>query len=646
MASPERRYAGIRSPGADQPEQRRGDRDPGRRPALGGGGERGEAEGVVQHAGVDPVGARGRRASRRPALQLRPGRPGWGRGRASRGRDVGVARAEVDQRVEHPLAGAGELGEAEARTRSRGLPRRGSGLALARRQQDQHGPRLESSRRSPVVARVDHAEQPSGARPDRRRRRRRRRACATGIARDPGRAGGHPGVPGRGGARRPRRRRRAPRLPDLDRTDLPFVTIDPPSSMDLDQALHLERDGDGYVVHYAIADVAAFVTPGDPVDLEANRRGETLYGADSKVPLHPTVISEDAGSLLPDQVRPGAAVDDQGRRDRRGHRRHGRARPGAVDGQARLRARAEGDRRRHRADESLALLAEVGELRLAREAAPRRGLAAAARAGDRRRRATAGSWSSAPCCPVEEWNAQISLLTGFGRRLADGLRPGRAAAHAAAAGPARRPAPAPHRARRWASTGRPSMLYPDFIRSLDPTQPAPRRDGRGLHPAAARQRVRRLRRRGARPAAARRAGLGVRPRHRAAAPARRPLRRRDLRRPVRRDRGAGLGAGAAATSCPTRCRSPAAAPTGTSARSSTSSRPACCRTGWGRPSTRVVVEVDEKDDRRGDITIQEPAVEARVTARRGPAARHRRRVRLTTADLATRKVEFTLVAAE
>src|SRR5688572_13894377 len=95
-----------------------------------------------------------------------------------------------------------------------------------------------------------------------------------------------------------------PRLPDLDRTDIPFVTIDPPSSMDLDQALYLERDGDGYLVHYAIADVGAFVSPGDPVDLEAHRRGETLYGADSKVPLHPKVLSEGAASLLPDVVRP------------------------------------------------------------------------------------------------------------------------------------------------------------------------------------------------------------------------------------------------------------------------------------------------------------------------------------------------------
>jgi exoribonuclease R len=101
-----------------------------------------------------------------------------------------------------------------------------------------------------------------------------------------------------------RRAAEAPRLPDLDRTDLPFVTIDPASSQDLDQALHLERDGSGYVVHYAIADVAAFVSPGDPVDLASHERGETLYGADSKVPLHPTVLSEGAASLLPGEVRP------------------------------------------------------------------------------------------------------------------------------------------------------------------------------------------------------------------------------------------------------------------------------------------------------------------------------------------------------
>ena len=73
----------------------------------------------------------------------------------------------------------------------------------------------------------------------------------------------------------------APRLPDVDRSDIPLVTIDPVGAMDLDQALHVERQGDGFRVYYAIADVAAFVTPGDAIDLEAHRRGETLYGADA-----------------------------------------------------------------------------------------------------------------------------------------------------------------------------------------------------------------------------------------------------------------------------------------------------------------------------------------------------------------------------
>ena len=90
------------------------------------------------------------------------------------------------------------------------------------------------------------------------------------------------------------------RLPELDRTDLDFITIDPEGAQDLDQAMHIARDPDrkgGYVVHYAIADVAAFVSPGDFVDVEANRRGETLYGASSKIPLHPPVLSEGAASM-------------------------------------------------------------------------------------------------------------------------------------------------------------------------------------------------------------------------------------------------------------------------------------------------------------------------------------------------------------
>lgn len=88
-----------------------------------------------------------------------------------------------------------------------------------------------------------------------------------------------------------------------DLREIPFLTIDPAGSTDLDQALHLERTASGAVLHYAIADVPAYVEPGGAVDLEARRRGQTVYAPDGRIPLHPPVLSEDAASLLPDRDR-------------------------------------------------------------------------------------------------------------------------------------------------------------------------------------------------------------------------------------------------------------------------------------------------------------------------------------------------------
>src|SRR4051812_3975289 len=58
-----------------------------------------------------------------------------------------------------------------------------------------------------------------------------------------------------------------------DRVDLPFVTIDPPGSRDLDQALHIERRGDGHRVRYAIADVGAFIARDGALDRDTHARG-------------------------------------------------------------------------------------------------------------------------------------------------------------------------------------------------------------------------------------------------------------------------------------------------------------------------------------------------------------------------------------
>jgi exoribonuclease R len=92
----------------------------------------------------------------------------------------------------------------------------------------------------------------------------------------------------------------------IDLTDVPFVTIDPPGSMDLDQAMCLTTIGDGWRVQYAIADLGSVIKPGSAIDVEARRRGETVYLPDGRVPLHPTVLSEGALSLLPDQTRRAA----------------------------------------------------------------------------------------------------------------------------------------------------------------------------------------------------------------------------------------------------------------------------------------------------------------------------------------------------
>src|SRR4029453_7609660 len=90
-----------------------------------------------------------------------------------------------------------------------------------------------------------------------------------------------------------------------DRTGVELVTIDPKGSRDLDQAFGAaRRAGGGVRVWYAIADVAAFVTTGDPVDAEAHRRGVTFYGPDRRLPLHPAELSEGAASLLPRGARP------------------------------------------------------------------------------------------------------------------------------------------------------------------------------------------------------------------------------------------------------------------------------------------------------------------------------------------------------
>jgi exoribonuclease R len=198
--------------------------------------------------------------------------------------------------------------------------------------------------------------------------------------------------------------------PAADETHIPFVTIDPPESRDLDQALHLERRGSGYVVHYAIADVAAFVSPDGAIDREAHERGQTFYAPDQNAQLHPPELSEGAASLLPGETRPAVlwtmTLDESGEgTDVEVRRALMRSRE-KLDYAGVQRTLDDGT-----ASESLQLLRDVGRLRERRET----------RLGginlplpEQTVEKTGDGYElhfRAPL-PVEGWNAQISLLTG------------------------------------------------------------------------------------------------------------------------------------------------------------------------------------------------------------------------------------------
>src|SRR4051794_1713568 len=212
---------------------------------------------------------------------------------------------------------------------------------------------------------------------------------------------------------------RGPAIPDgvvsdarRDARDVPFVTIDPAGSRDLDQAFFAKRRSGGFRVQYAIADVASFVAPGSAVDAESFRRDVTVYLPDGRAPQLPDVIGEGAASLLPDGDRPALLwtidLDDSG------------VTVAADLERATVRSRramtyadAQRELDQGRADECIVLLRDIGELRLALEGErggvsldlPTQEVVASAGGGFDLR-------YDAPL-PVERWNAQISILAGI-----------------------------------------------------------------------------------------------------------------------------------------------------------------------------------------------------------------------------------------
>jgi len=429
-----------------------------------------------------------------------------------------------------------------------------------------------------------------------------------------------------------------PRLPDLDRTDLDLVTLDPAGSRDLDQALHLEREGDGYVVHYAIADLTAFIEPGGALDREAHRRGESMYGADALVPLHPRELSEGAASLLPEQVRPAylwtITLDATG------------AQTDARVERARVRSRAQLDYvgaqqliESGKAGPVLDLLAEVGRLRLHREA--ERGgvnLPMPEQVVD----CDTVPWrlEFRRMLDIESWNAQISLLTGFAAA---------AMMVYARVGILRTlPPPPPEAVTRLHRTARAlgiewpaEQTYADFIRALDPAKPS--------HEAMAVACTSLLRGAGY---AAFDGEIPAQPEHAAlaseyahvTAPLRRLVDRYGL------EVCAALSAG---TEVPGWVREGLGALPDTMQRSTRLANTyekavldlVEAATLQGRTGERfagVVVSADHDDQRTGDAVVRDPAVEAKVTGTAALPVGEDVELVLAEADLDSRRVRFTL----
>lgn len=268
-----------------------------------------------------------------------------------------------------------------------------------------------------------------------------------------------------------------------NRQEIPFVTIDPPPSRDLDQAFFARRNDQEYEVKYAIADVGFFVARGSVLEQEAWRRGLTMYSPDLKTPLYPSSLSEGAASLLPDVARPAIifsfALNARAEivsctLERAVIRSHAKLSYPQVSAHLDCERTAinSGALAGREWSQSLVLLEEIGRKREMLEA-ERGGVSLRIPAQQVER------WSTAihgyrlafeEASEVEGWNAQISLMTGMAAaqlmlehgvgmlRALDSPRSERVQMLRLTARALQIPWPA-------------EMRYDEFVRSLDPKQP-------------------------------------------------------------------------------------------------------------------------------------------------------------------------------
>lgn len=86
-----------------------------------------------------------------------------------------------------------------------------------------------------------------------------------------------------------------------DQRALPYVTIDGEDAKDFDDAVYVERDGKGFTLYVAIADVSYFVRPGTQLDKEAKARATSVYFPGFCLPMLPEFLSNELCSLRPQE---------------------------------------------------------------------------------------------------------------------------------------------------------------------------------------------------------------------------------------------------------------------------------------------------------------------------------------------------------
>ncbi|HCU07128.1 MAG TPA: ribonuclease R [Holosporales bacterium] len=96
----------------------------------------------------------------------------------------------------------------------------------------------------------------------------------------------------------------------IDLRHIPFVTVDGEDAKDFDDAIYAEPIKDGsWKIMVAIADVSYYVEPGTPLDIEALKRGNSVYFPNTVIPMLPVSLSNDLCSLRPNEDRLALAVE-------------------------------------------------------------------------------------------------------------------------------------------------------------------------------------------------------------------------------------------------------------------------------------------------------------------------------------------------